>query len=98
MSTSSGAIDRFDGKARESFEHLGQTTVYRGELLRHPVYTRVVHWMVALFFFLALFTGFSIYLPWLFAGSLPSSAADPSAASCTPGSAWASSSASGCKS
>ena len=66
MSTSSGAIGRFDDKARESFEHVGQTTVYRGELLRHPVYTRVLHWMVALFFFLALFTGFSFYLPWLF--------------------------------
>ena len=45
---------------------MGKTTVYRGELLRHPVYTRVLHWAVALFFFLALFTGFGIYLPWLF--------------------------------
>jgi formate dehydrogenase gamma subunit len=35
-------------------------------LLRHPVYTRILHWTVALFFFLALFTGFGIYLPWLF--------------------------------
>ena len=60
------AVESFDGKARESFESLGQTTVYRGELLRHPVYTRVLHWMVALFFFLALFSGFGIYLPWLF--------------------------------
>jgi formate dehydrogenase subunit gamma len=66
MSTSSGAVERFDDKARESFEHVGQTTVYRGELLRHPVYTRVLHWTVALFFFLALFTGFALYLPWLF--------------------------------
>jgi formate dehydrogenase subunit gamma len=62
----SGAVERFDDKARESFEQIGQTTVYHGELLRHPVYTRVLHWMVALFFFLALFTGFGIYLPWLF--------------------------------
>ncbi len=30
------------------------------------LYTRVLHWTVALFFFLALFTGFGIYLPWLF--------------------------------
>jgi formate dehydrogenase subunit gamma len=66
MSTSSGAIERFDDKARETFEHAGKTTVYRGELLRHPVYTRVLHWTVALFFFLALFTGFGIYMPWLF--------------------------------
>jgi formate dehydrogenase subunit gamma len=66
MSTSSGALERFDEKARGSFEHLGQTKVYRGELLRHPVYTRALHWTVALFFFLALFTGFGIYMPWLF--------------------------------
>src|SRR5256886_7419239 len=66
MSTSSGAIERFDDKARESFESVGHTTIYRGELLRHPVYTRVLHWTVALFFFLALFSGFALYLPWLF--------------------------------
>jgi formate dehydrogenase subunit gamma len=66
MSTSSGAIERFDDKARATFEHAGETKVYRGELLRHPVYTRVLHWSVALFFFLALLSGFGIYLPWLF--------------------------------
>ena len=60
------AVERFDSKARERFESVGQTTVYRGELLRHPVYTRLVHWTVALFFFLSLFSGFGIYLPWLF--------------------------------
>src|SRR6202161_1686558 len=60
------AIDRFDEKARRTFDSIGRTEVYRGELLRHPVYTRVLHWMVALFFFLALFPGFGIYLPWLF--------------------------------
>jgi formate dehydrogenase subunit gamma len=60
------AVERFDDKARDTFESYGQTTVYRGELLRHPVYTRALHWMVALFFFLALFSGFGIYLPWLF--------------------------------
>jgi formate dehydrogenase gamma subunit len=64
--SSSSAIGRFDDKARSKFESLGHTIVYRGELFRHPVYTRVLHWTVALFFFLALFTGFSIYLPWLF--------------------------------
>ena len=62
----SSAVERFDDKARSAFESVGQTTVYRGELLRHPVYTRVLHWSVALFFFLALFSGFGIYLPWLF--------------------------------
>jgi len=59
-------IERFDDKARRAFDSIGQTEVYQGELLRHPVYTRVLHWAVALFFFLALFSGFGIYLPWLF--------------------------------
>src|SRR3984957_18700142 len=62
----SSAIDRFDDKARNAFDHIGQNEVYVGELQRHRVYTRFLHWMVALFFFLALFTGFGIYLPWLF--------------------------------
>src|ERR1700687_2348665 len=62
----SGAVERFDDKARERFEHVGHTNVYRGEVLRTPVYTRILHWTVALFFFLALFTGFALYLPWLF--------------------------------
>jgi len=63
---STNALNRFDDSARRKFESAGHTTVYRGELLRHPVYTRILHWAVALFFFLALFTGFGIYLPWLF--------------------------------
>src|SRR6201997_271935 len=60
------AVERFDDKARETFESVGRTEVCIGELARHPVYTRFLHWMVALFFFLALFSGFGIYLPWLF--------------------------------
>ena len=60
------AVERFDDRARDKFESIGETTVYEGELLRHRVYTRFLHWMVALFFFLALFSGFGIYLPWLF--------------------------------
>jgi len=60
------AVERFDDKARAAFESLGETPVYQGELYRHPVYTRFLHWMVALAFFLALFSGFGIYLPWLF--------------------------------
>src|SRR5215469_18400648 len=62
----STAIERFDDNARPGFERLGETRVYRGELKRHGVYTRALHWTVALFFFLALFSGFGIYLPWLF--------------------------------
>jgi len=59
-------VERFDDKARDLFDGLGQNHVYEGELLRHRVYTRFLHWMVALWFFLALFSGFGIYLPWLF--------------------------------
>ncbi len=49
-----------------AIDRLGQTVVYEGELLRHPVYTRFLHWMVGIFFFLALLSGFGIYLPWIF--------------------------------
>jgi formate dehydrogenase subunit gamma len=62
----STAVERFDDKARGAFDRLGDNQVYEGELLRHRVYTRFLHWMVAIFFFLALFSGFGIYLPWLF--------------------------------
>lgn len=44
----------------------GKTRVHRGELLRHPVYTRFLHWSVAIFFILSLLSGFAIYSPWLF--------------------------------
>ena len=49
-----------------AIDRLGKTVVYVGELLRHPVYTRFLHWMVGIFFFLALLSGFAIYLPWIF--------------------------------
>jgi formate dehydrogenase subunit gamma len=45
---------------------MGTTRVHRGELLRHPVYTRFLHWSVAIFFILSLLTGFAVYSPWLF--------------------------------
>src|SRR5689334_12302382 len=56
----------FDERARGEFARIGTTRVYRGELLRHPAYTRFLHWMVAIFFVLSLLTGFAIYSPWLF--------------------------------
>jgi formate dehydrogenase subunit gamma len=56
----------FDEKARGEFARIGTTRVRRGELLRHPVYTRFLHWSVAIFFVLSLLTGFAIYSPWLF--------------------------------
>ena len=56
----------FDEKARGEFGRIGTTRIRRGELLRHPVYTRFLHWSVAIFFILSLLTGFAIYSPWLF--------------------------------
>jgi formate dehydrogenase subunit gamma len=59
-------IERFDDAARQRVNALGRTTVHGDELLRHPVYTRVLHWMVAIFFLLAFLSGFAIYTPWLY--------------------------------
>src|SRR5690242_7865095 len=56
----------FDERARGEFARIGTTRVRRGELLRHPVYTRFLHWAVAIFFILSLLSGFAIYSPWLF--------------------------------
>jgi formate dehydrogenase subunit gamma len=44
----------------------GRTVVREGELVRHPVYSRVLHWAVAIFFLLSLLSGFALYTPWLF--------------------------------
>ena len=63
MTTSAKELD--EGAHRE-FARYGRTRVYRGELLRHPAYTRFLHWAVAIFFVLSLLTGFAIYSPWLF--------------------------------
>src|SRR6267143_1675414 len=63
MSTS---VERFDERARRAADRVGSTTVHRGELLRHPVYTRALHWLVALAFVLSLLSGFAVYSPWLF--------------------------------
>lgn len=62
----SSAIDRFDERARREADRVGQTVVHRGDLLRHPVYTRLLHWSVAIFFVLSLLSGFAVYSPWLF--------------------------------
>ncbi len=61
-----GAIERFDEGARRRMGAVGRTVVHRGELLRHPVYTRVLHWSVAACFLLSLVSGFAIYTPWLY--------------------------------
>jgi formate dehydrogenase, gamma subunit len=62
----SSSIERFDRKARREFGRFGRTVVHRGELLRHPAYTRVLHWSVAFAFILSLLSGFAIYSPWLY--------------------------------
>lgn len=62
----SGSIERFDERARREADRFGETVVHRGELLRHPVYTRVLHWLVAIFFILSLVSGFGLYSPWLY--------------------------------
>ncbi len=60
------AAERFNQRPRAAFDRIGRTIVYEGELQRHRVYTRVLHWIVAVFFFLALLSGFGIYAPWAF--------------------------------
>jgi formate dehydrogenase subunit gamma len=50
-------------RARRRVGAHGRTVVRRGELLRHPVYTRVLHWTVAIFFVLSLLSGFALYTP-----------------------------------
>src|ERR1043165_3140900 len=57
---------QFDERAGREADRFGETIVHQGELLRHPVYTRVLHWGVAIFFILSLISGFAIYSPWLF--------------------------------
>jgi formate dehydrogenase subunit gamma len=60
------SVEQLDERARHEFGKLGRTTVHEGELLRHPVYTRFLHWTVAIFFFAALLSGLAIYSAWLF--------------------------------
>lgn len=60
------SVERFDEKARRELNRYGRTVVYEGEVLRHPVYTRFLHWSVAIPFILALLSGLAIYSPWLF--------------------------------
>ena len=62
----SSSAERFDREARRNLGRQGRTVVHRGELLRHPVYTRILHWTVAISFILALLSGFAIYSPWLY--------------------------------
>ena len=71
MSGVSDRFDRFDERGRQRVGAYGRTFVRDGELLRHPVYTRVLHWLVAMFFIPALLSGLAIYSPMLFHGLTP---------------------------
>lgn len=50
----------------EQYDEAARARVRRGEVLRHPLYTRVVHWITAISFVLSLLSGFAIYSPWLY--------------------------------
>jgi formate dehydrogenase subunit gamma len=63
MATSLGRLQEKDPAL---FKRLGRTVVHEGELPRHSVYTRFLHWAYGVFFFLALISGFAIYMPFLF--------------------------------
>jgi len=54
----------YEESVRRDFGGLGRTVVHEDELVRHPTYTRFLHWTVAIFFFLALLSGLAIYSPW----------------------------------
>jgi formate dehydrogenase subunit gamma len=64
-------VERFDEPAPTVAAGYGRTVVYDDELLRHSLYTRLLHWTVAIFFILSLLTGLAIYTPWLFAWISP---------------------------
>lgn len=66
-----GAVERFDDGARRRVGTFGRTVVRRDDLVRHPVYTRLLHWAVAIFFLLALVSGFAVYTPWLYRALTP---------------------------
>ena len=67
----SSAIERFDDRARAAVGAHGRTVVKPGQLVRHPVYTRLLHWGVAIFFIPALLSGLAIYSPWLYRALTP---------------------------
>jgi formate dehydrogenase subunit gamma len=63
MTTATGGLD---DRVRRRVNGYGRTEVHPDELIRHTVYTRVLHWGIALFFVLSLLSGFAIYSSWLY--------------------------------
>jgi len=66
-----GTVDRLDDRAEPRGRGFGRTVVGEDQLLRHDTYTRVLHWGVAIFFVLALLSGFALYTPWLYGALTP---------------------------
>jgi formate dehydrogenase subunit gamma len=62
----SSSADSLPGKSAHSYTRDTHTVVHQGELLRHPLHVRIVHWSVALSFVLSLLSGLAIYSPWTF--------------------------------
>jgi formate dehydrogenase subunit gamma len=60
------AVERIGDRAGRRADAFGRTVVRTDQLVRHPVHTRVLHWSVAIFFILALLSGFAIYSSWLY--------------------------------
>jgi len=61
----------YEETVSRDFGGYGRTIVHEDELLRHPTYTRFLHWTVAIFFFAALLSGLAIYTPWFFGWLAP---------------------------
>jgi len=61
----------YEETVRRDLGGYGRTVVGPDEILRHPTYTRVLHWTVAVFFFAALLSGLAIYSPWTFSWLTP---------------------------
>jgi len=59
-------LERLNERVSHEVNAHGRTHVDEHELVRHPVYTRVVHWSAAIFFVLALLSGFALYSAWLY--------------------------------
>ena len=53
-------------RVEPSGKGIGRTVVYEGEVKRHNVRVRLIHWMVGLTFLLALGSGFALFAPWLY--------------------------------
>lgn len=66
-----GVVERFDERRGLGGRSFGRTVVREGELVRHPPYTRVLHWGVAIFFILALLSGLALYNSWLYRALTP---------------------------